>query len=157
MAFLIPTLVAMGTLGTYGYAVSKDNLQFTITSDILSRIMVTKENATLRDNEEPSSSKSITKSPGKVARQKYQDKFRAKVDARQMKERHDQIDKRWGLSSAEIEEVTRSLDSIQITSKNRGRPIPISTRGVGFSCVAEYNKMCTTWNFNVISKICSVH
>nr|XP_033323282.1 uncharacterized protein LOC117218766 isoform X2 [Megalopta genalis]XP_033323283.1 uncharacterized protein LOC117218766 isoform X2 [Megalopta genalis]XP_033323284.1 uncharacterized protein LOC117218766 isoform X2 [Megalopta genalis]XP_033323285.1 uncharacterized protein LOC117218766 isoform X2 [Megalopta genalis] len=119
-------------------------------------IMVDKKN-----NEEPNASKdtkqSTAKFSGKGARQRTQEKFRRHVGKKQMQERHDKIDQRWGLSAAEIEEVNRSLSSIHVPTINKARPVTVATRSVGFACAVEYKKIVTTWNFGVISEICSVH
>ncbi|XP_033323282.2 uncharacterized protein LOC117218766 isoform X2 [Megalopta genalis] len=119
-------------------------------------IMVDKKN-----NEEPNASKdtkqSTAKFSGKGARQRTQEKFRRQVGKKQMQERHDKIDQRWGLSAAEMEEVNRSLSSIHVPTINKARPVTVATRSVGFACAVEYKKIVTTWNFGVISEICSVH
>lgn len=97
------------------------------------------------------------KQSGKGAKQRKTDNFRRKVGAKQLQERREEVMKRLGVFDNSCAELEKSLADMHVTVQPTAIPVAVATRGVGFAAVAEYSRMCTTWNFDSINEICTIY
>ncbi|KAL4709205.1 hypothetical protein ACJJTC_010505 [Scirpophaga incertulas] len=59
--------------------------------------------------------------------------------------------RRLGVFNTDAAELEKSLMSMQVSTQKRAIPLPIATRGAGFATVAEYSRLISSWNFEIIN------
>ncbi|KAK6637190.1 hypothetical protein RUM44_007604 [Polyplax serrata] len=76
--------------------------------------------------------------PGQAAKARNQDRFRSRVNHRQANEDRAAIEQRYGLQ--EEGAIERLFTAVECAESSYAVLIPVSTRGIGFACVLEYQR-----------------
>ncbi|CAB3222559.1 unnamed protein product [Arctia plantaginis] len=65
--------------------------------------------------------------------------------------------KRLGVFNQDSAELERSLRGMMVTVQPPAIPMPVATRGLGFTAVAEYGRLTSAWNLETLQVICTIY
>ncbi|CAH2228959.1 jg26652 [Pararge aegeria aegeria] len=96
------------------------------------------------------------KQRGRGEKQRASEKFQHTATNKAVNAAREAAQKRLGVFNLDAEQLEKSIQSIMISVQPRAIQLPVATRGVGFTTVAEYSRMTSTWNPETVNAICSI-
>lgn len=127
-----------------------------VVSDKLNKITKTKANIT-EDHVMTkfwwTLNKSVKSRQGKGSRNQNQDKFRRRKGAQEVDALRKRIESNFSMFSKDTDEQLKTaVNAVQLTPQKRAVPLEVTTRGVGFATAISYERTCTTWSLNAITR-----
>lgn len=94
---------------------------------------------------------------GKGAKAKSSAAFNRSANQKFMAQQREIVQRRLGVFNQDAAQLEQSLKSMAVTVQPRSIPLPVATRGVGFTSVAEYSRLISAWNKETVVEICSIY
>lgn len=97
------------------------------------------------------------KQRGRGAKSKSTASFVTKANQKYMAQQREAALKRLGVFNQDAAQLEQSLRSMMVTVQPKAIPLPVAIRGVGFTTVAEYSRLCNAWNADTVAEICTIY
>lgn len=106
---------------------------------------------------DPDTQEKSKKKRGAGAKKRSSHQYNRAANVKTATAAREAVMRRLGVFNEDAAELEKSLMGMMVTTQRRAIPLPVATRGVGFTAVAEYSRLTSAWNVEIVEAICTIY
>nr|BDH75794.1 uncharacterized protein [Drosophila biauraria male killing partitivirus 1] len=105
----------------------------------------------------PKQSNNNKKRKGKGAQKRSTENYRNRRNEQQLSAEQRRIEEKYNLLRADDGPLKAAIDNVPINAQPVAVPLSVTTRGIGSAVAVAYSRTCTTWNFDSVEAVATIH